>query len=85
MRSVHTLIQTMTRGRKAGIRSCRHKGEIAIQMEQGIKDFVNLLLGKRLLQVHWEAEILDFNFETLSLHAFGCSRIIKNKNKIAVP
>lgn len=42
--------------------------------------FVNLLVGKKLLHFCCEAEILDFDFAPLALHAMGCSRVIKNND-----
>ena len=42
--------------------------------------FVNRLVGKKLLRVCCEAEILDFDFAPLALHAMGCSRVIKNND-----
>ena len=40
--------------------------------------FVNRLAGKKLLHFCCEADILDFDFAPLALHAMGCSRVIKN-------
>lgn len=42
--------------------------------------FVNLLVGKKLLHFCCEADILDFDFAPLALHAMGCSRVIKNND-----
>lgn len=42
--------------------------------------FVNLLIGKKLVHFCCEVEILDFSFEDLALHAMGCSRVIKNND-----
>ena len=42
--------------------------------------FVNLLVGKKLLHLCCEVEILDFDFTPLALHAMGCSRVIKNND-----
>ena len=42
--------------------------------------FVNLLVGKKLLHFCCEVEILDFDFAPLALHAMGCSRVIKNND-----
>lgn len=39
--------------------------------------FVQSLVGKKLRHLCCEAEILDFDFPPLALHAMGCSRIIK--------
>lgn len=43
-------------------------------------EFVNSLVGRKLVSLCCEAEILDFNFEPLILHGMGCSRIIKNND-----
>ena len=42
--------------------------------------FVNLLVGKKLLHLCCEVEILDFDFAPLALHAMGCSRVIKDND-----
>lgn len=42
--------------------------------------FVNQLVGKKLLHLCCEADILDFDFAPLVLHAMGCTRIIKNND-----
>lgn len=49
-------------------------------MEQELVQFVNLLVGKKLIHFCCEAEILDFDFSPMVLHAMGCSRIIKNND-----
>lgn len=52
-------------------------------MDHAAVRFVNLLMGKKLLHFCCEAEILDFDFAALALHAMGCSRIIKGNNILA--
>lgn len=42
--------------------------------------FVNSLMGKKLVHFCCEAEILDFSFDPLTLHAMGFSRVIKNND-----
>ena len=49
-------------------------------MDHAAVQFVNLLVGKKMLHFCCKAEILDFDFATLSLHAMGCSRIIKGND-----
>ena len=49
-------------------------------MDHVAVQFVNLLMGKKLVHVCCEAEILDFDFAPLVLHAMGCSRVIKNND-----
>lgn len=49
-------------------------------MKNEAVQFVNLLVGKKLLHFCCEAEILDFDFAPLALHAMGCSRVIKNND-----
>ena len=49
-------------------------------MDCAVVQFVNLLVGKRLLHFCCEADILDFDFAPLVLHAMGCSRVIKNND-----
>ncbi len=49
-------------------------------MEQKAVQFVNALIGKKLVHLCCEAEILDFDFSSMVLHAMGCSRIIKNND-----
>jgi len=49
-------------------------------MEQEVVQFVNLLMGKKLTHFCCEAEILDFDFSPLVLHALGHSRVIKNED-----
>ncbi|MBD5460624.1 MAG: hypothetical protein HDR26_06740 [Lachnospiraceae bacterium] len=49
-------------------------------MDHEVVQFVNLLVGKKLLHLCCEAEILDFDFAPLALHAMGCTRIIKNND-----
>ncbi|EOS63490.1 hypothetical protein [Oscillibacter sp. 1-3] len=49
-------------------------------MDYAAAQFVNQLVGKRLLHFCCEAEILDFDFAPLALHAMGCSRVIKNND-----
>lgn len=49
-------------------------------MEQKAVQFVNSLIGKKLVHFCCEAEILDFDFSSMVLHAMGCSRIIKNND-----
>ena len=49
-------------------------------MDREAVQFVNRLKGKQLLHVCCEAEILDFDFAPLALHAMGCSRVIKNND-----
>lgn len=49
-------------------------------MDNRAVQFVNSLMGKKLLSFCCECEILDFDFEPLVLHAMGCSRIIKNND-----
>ena len=56
------------------------KGAVAMCAEHGIASFVTSLAGKRLLDICCEAELLDFDFAPLTLHALGCSRIIKNSD-----
>ena len=41
---------------------------------------INALRGRKLQHFCCEAEILDFDFGTLTLHAMGCSRVIKNND-----
>lgn len=47
-------------------------------MKQEVKEFVNSLIGRKLVSICCEAEILDFNFGPLVLHGMGCTRVIKN-------
>ena len=49
-------------------------------MDHVAVQFVNLLIGKKLVHVCCEAEILDFDFAPLVLQAMGCSRVIKNND-----
>lgn len=49
-------------------------------MDNEAVQFINQLAGKKLLHLCCEAEILDFDFAPLALHAMGCSRIIKNND-----
>ena len=46
-------------------------------MEAAVIESVHSLAGMRLVHVCCEAEILDFQFDSLTLHAIGCSRIIR--------
>ena len=47
-------------------------------MDHIAAQFVNLLVGKKLRHFCCEAEMFDFDFAPLVLHAMGCSRVIKN-------
>ena len=49
-------------------------------MDERVMEFVNSLVGRQLLYLCCEAEILDFGFGELVLHGMGCSRIIKNND-----
>ncbi len=49
-------------------------------MEDAAVQFVNRLVGRKLLHVCCEAEILDFDFAPLALHAAGCSRVCKGND-----
>ena len=49
-------------------------------MEDKMIQFVNSLVGRRLDHLCCEAEILDFCFGSLVLHAMGCTRIIKGSD-----
>ena len=47
-------------------------------MEEAALRFVRNLEGKKPLHLCCEADILDFDFAPLALHAMGCTRVIKN-------
>lgn len=47
-------------------------------MEEAALRFVRNLEGKKLRHLCCEADILDFDFAPLALHAMGCTRVIKN-------
>ena len=49
-------------------------------MDERVMAFVNSLVGRQLIYLCCEAEILDFGFGELVLHGMGCSRIIKNND-----
>lgn len=49
-------------------------------MDDKAIQFVNSLIGKKLVHFCCEVEILDFSFDPLALHAMGCSRVIKNND-----
>lgn len=49
-------------------------------MDSKCAQFVNSLMGKKLVHLCCEVEILDFDFESLALHAMGCSRVIKDND-----
>ncbi len=49
-------------------------------MDERVMEFVNSLVGRQLIYLCCEAEILDFGFGELVLHGMGCSRIIKNND-----
>ena len=51
-----------------------------VDMESGAMQLINALRGRKLQRFCCEAEILDFDFGTLTLHAMGCSRVIKNND-----
>lgn len=53
---------------------------IRVDMESGAMQLINALRGRKLERFCCEAEILDFDFGTLTLHAMGCSRVIKNND-----
>ena len=46
-------------------------------MEAAVIQFVQSLVGTQLIHVCCEAEMLDFQFDALTLHAMGCSRILR--------
>lgn len=49
-------------------------------MDDVAVQFTNLLVGKKLLHLCCVAEILNFDFDPLVLHAMGCSRVIRNND-----
>ena len=49
------------------------------RMESNVTQFVHSLLGRKLLHLCCEAEMMDFDFAPLTLHALGCTRIIQNE------
>ncbi len=49
-------------------------------MDDRMIQFLNLLVGRKLEHFCCEAEILDFGFGVLVLHAMGCSRVIKDND-----
>lgn len=49
-------------------------------MDDRMLQFVNLLTGRKLEHFCCEAEILDFGFGALVLHAMGCTRVIKDND-----
>lgn len=49
-------------------------------MEDRAVRFVNSLVGRKLVDLCCEAEVLDFSFGGLVLHAMGCSRVIKGED-----
>lgn len=49
-------------------------------MDYAAVSFVNLLVGKKLLHICCETEILDFDFAPLALDAIGCTRVIKSND-----
>ena len=54
--------------------------ELSGYMDNKLIQFVNSLTGRKLVHFCCEAEILDFDFDSLVLHAMGCSRVIKNND-----
>lgn len=52
-------------------------------MDDAAVQFTNLLVGKKLIRLCCEADMLDFDFESLALHAMGCSRVIKSNDILA--
>lgn len=49
-------------------------------MKKEAIEFVNSLVGRKLVSLCCEAEILDLDFAPLVLHGMGCSRVIKNND-----
>ena len=49
-------------------------------MNHAAVQFVKSLVGRKMLHFCCEAEMLDFDFAPLALHAMGCSRVIKSND-----
>ncbi len=51
-----------------------------LRMDGKTRQFVDSLVGRKLANFCCEAEIMDFSFGPLALHAMGCTRILKGSD-----